>query len=107
VPFVSEYKCTECDAITPREELTVKRVVFRQMGEFGRTLKGRVVGWLCPDCRDKDAVWLDQSTRVVESTSLTRRKKPKDPAAPLPEPDVVSVAPLHPVEVEPLVPFPV
>jgi len=51
------YRCSECGwggRPEDRELLTVKKVYFNEMGMGGRTLKSRVVGWLCPDCVTKD-----------------------------------------------------
>lgn len=51
-----EYKCTRCgtepaaNGMLPRELLTVKKVLFVEMGAGGRTLKSRVLDWLCPSC---------------------------------------------------------
>ena len=52
-----EYKCTRCNRETPRDELTVKKSVFLEMGERARTLRSRVVGWLCPPCIVDDSDW--------------------------------------------------
>lgn len=51
------YTCTKCGQDTPREKLTVKRVSFQTMGVGFRTLKSKVVGWLCPVCREADDLW--------------------------------------------------
>lgn len=45
-----EYVCSECQAPTERELLTVKKVLFLEMGVGARTLRSRVIGWLCPRC---------------------------------------------------------
>lgn len=105
MPFVSEYKCTGCEQITPREDLMAVRVSFRLMGDYGRTVKSRVVGWLCPDCLGKHPVWLDQSPSAVHSTALVRRKIPKPPPPPPPM-ETRSVAPIEPREEDaPVAPF--
>lgn len=44
------YKCTNCNARTSRDNLTVKKAVFLRMGEGGATIKSRVVQWLCKAC---------------------------------------------------------
>lgn len=49
------YKCTVCNTEQPRNLLTVKKVLFLEMGVGARTLRSRVVGWLCPPCVAKDA----------------------------------------------------
>lgn len=53
------YACTnpECGREVPREQLVVKKAVFLEMGEGARTLRSRVVGWLCPVCVSKDPDW--------------------------------------------------
>lgn len=51
------YGCTRCGADTVRNLLTVKKAVFLEMGEGGRTLRSRVTDWLCPECVAKDADW--------------------------------------------------
>jgi hypothetical protein len=48
------YDCTNCGANSSREQLTVKKVYFQEMGAGGRSIKSRVVGWLCPLCVKKD-----------------------------------------------------
>lgn len=48
------YKCTECDKPLARENLTVKKVVFQKMGAGGKTVRSRVVHWLCRPCLNKD-----------------------------------------------------
>lgn len=57
----SEYRCSRCkrgaeDGVT-REVLMVKRVQFMTMGAAPRTLRSRVVEWLCPNCVKADADW--------------------------------------------------
>ena len=37
--------------------LTVRKVVFLEMGMGGRTVKSRVAGWLCPKCIADDKDW--------------------------------------------------
>lgn len=50
MPNDPNYDCTKCGAPVGRELLTVKKVSFLEMGEGGKTLRSRVVGWLCPRC---------------------------------------------------------
>jgi len=50
-----DYVCTRCDAPVGRELLTVKKVSFLEMGEGAKTIRSRVVGWLCPKCVAADA----------------------------------------------------
>jgi ribosomal protein S14 len=60
-----KYACTECGRNVGRDNLKVKRVVFREMGAHGPVVLSRVVGWLCivpaddggMSCLEKDAAW--------------------------------------------------
>lgn len=52
-----EYKCTRCGKDCQRDLLTVKKAVFLEMGMGGRTIRSRVVGWLCPSCTANDSDW--------------------------------------------------
>ena len=52
-----DYTCTNCGTSTPRELLMVKKAVFLEMGEGGRTHRSRVTGWLCPVCVAADVDW--------------------------------------------------
>lgn len=49
-----DYSCTSCGKATGRELLTVKKVVFQEMGTGGRIHKSRVTHWLCPNCVQAD-----------------------------------------------------
>lgn len=56
-----KYRCTLCEREVGRENLVIKRVQFTDMN--GKTLKTRVVGWLCtipngdkPSCAEQDPV---------------------------------------------------
>lgn len=61
-----DYKCSKCGAKpvgpggTVKEMLVVKKVLFAEMGTTGRTLKTRVVAWLCPPCTKEDEAWLQK-----------------------------------------------
>lgn len=61
-----DYTCTneECRKPTAREDLTVKKVVFLEMGVGGATKRSRVVGWLCPSCTVKDDAWTMEAFRA-------------------------------------------
>lgn len=52
-----DYKCTQCGKPTERDLLTVKKVVFLEMGLGGRTIRSRVVAWLCPYDIKQDDDW--------------------------------------------------
>ena len=49
-----EYCCSKCGATPGRANLFVKRVQFTTMGEGARTVRSRVVGWLCGRCVNLD-----------------------------------------------------
>lgn len=52
-----DYSCGNPDCPDPhvgREMLTVKKVVFLEMGLGGRTIRSRVSAWLCPHCLVRD-----------------------------------------------------
>lgn len=70
------YKCTGCGRVMERDNLKVRRVQFKGMGEAGLVEKTRTTGWLCmipqddgsPSCLDKDEDW--QSERLVNSPGV-------------------------------------
>ncbi len=41
------YACGQCKRVVGRDNLKVKRVVFREMGEHGNVVQSRTVAWLC------------------------------------------------------------
>ena len=63
------YTCTKCNRAVGRDNLRVKRVSFREMGENGKTVRSRVEAWLCtepadnggPSCIEQDAAWTAKS----------------------------------------------
>lgn len=52
-----EYLCNGCGNPTPRDMLTVKKILFTTMGEGSSTSRSRVESWLCPSCTTKDPGW--------------------------------------------------
>ena len=52
-----DYGCTRCSTPTERSKLMVKKAVFLEMGEGGRTFRSRVTDWLCPACVAADPDW--------------------------------------------------
>jgi hypothetical protein len=54
---IPNYVCTRCGRSPGRDSLTVKRVMFTTMGEGPRTLRSRVIDWLCDTCLEADADW--------------------------------------------------
>lgn len=73
-----EYKCTICGAAPglseteSRDLLTVKKVSFLEMGLGGRTLRSRVVGWLCPRCVKADPDYQREPFAVPGDTPAQR-----------------------------------
>lgn len=59
MPYNQKYVCTnpQCGKITPREDLTVRKITFLEMGAGGKTIRSRVTGWLCPRCVVSDLDW--------------------------------------------------
>lgn len=64
-----EYKCTRCNRHVGRRDLTVKKAIFVEMGEGGRTLRSRVVGWLCGICLKEDTQYSLPSFRKLQKES--------------------------------------
>lgn len=64
------YSCTRCKKNTPRDELTVKKSVFLEMGELARTIRSRVVDWLCPECVVKDLDWRRPPNQIPGNSTL-------------------------------------
>lgn len=52
-----DYICNMCGSSTPRELLTVKKVLFLEMGPGAKTIRSRVDSWLCPECTKSDSHW--------------------------------------------------
>lgn len=42
-----DYSCTVCHREVGKENLRVKRAVFKEVGKGGATVKTRTVAWLC------------------------------------------------------------
>lgn len=56
--YTRTYACTKCGAeVADRDRLTVKKSSFHNMGAKARTLRSRVVHWLCPECLKADPDW--------------------------------------------------
>lgn len=66
MPTEHEYVCGKCGNSTPRDLLTVKKVLFVEMGAGGKTIRARVDGWLCPPCVKDDTHWNLPSHRQPE-----------------------------------------
>lgn len=48
------HRCSVCKQVKKRDELFVKRVVFQTMGSGARTVRSRVLSWLCGPCTMED-----------------------------------------------------
>jgi hypothetical protein len=51
---IPEYVCTSCGKSCQRKDLVVKKALFTEMGEGARTVRARVIHWLCPKCLLED-----------------------------------------------------
>ncbi|AMS03457.1 hypothetical protein SEA_BENCZKOWSKI14_64 [Gordonia phage Benczkowski14] len=49
-----DYACTGCGAIVPRDNLSVKKVVFATMGSRGNVFRTRALEWFCDRCLYND-----------------------------------------------------
>lgn len=61
---LERYFCTQCGTTQSRDNLTVKKAAFFEMGVGGRAIRSRVVDWLCPDCCCKDEDWNRQAFKA-------------------------------------------
>jgi predicted RNA-binding Zn-ribbon protein involved in translation (DUF1610 family) len=55
--YTRAYRCTGCNEVIPREQMTVKHAVFKTPGTGPKVIKSRTTEWLCPPCLAKDADW--------------------------------------------------
>jgi len=56
--YTRSYACTKCGKDVPdRDRLTVKKASFHTMGARAKTIRSRVIHWLCPDCLKVDPDW--------------------------------------------------
>lgn len=75
-----KYVCTKCKREVGRDNLKVKRVQFKEMGENGPIVQSRTVAWLCvvpqedesPSCLEADAAWKRKA--LVASPGLADTK---------------------------------
>lgn len=71
-----EYKCARCGRLVGKENLVVRRVQFREMGQGGKVLRTRTGEWLCrvaqqdgsPSCLEQDPAWTQE--RFTESPGM-------------------------------------
>lgn len=84
----ADYRCSECGRRYPkREDLVAKRVVWREMGEYGATIRSRVVSWICKDyCLPEDPDW--NRTPLAESPGFARTRLSRGYPAPTGAPDI-------------------
>lgn len=64
------YVCNGCGNPTSRDLLTVKKVLFVEMGAGGRTIRSRVDKWLCPPCVKADPAWNLPAHRMPEERPM-------------------------------------
>ena len=55
---IPDYACSKCGLPKKRDELTVKKCVFLEMGAGARTKRSRVLEWLCDGCLGVDSIYL-------------------------------------------------
>lgn len=56
--YTKTYVCSRCKEEQPsRDVLTVLKAVFTTMGAPSKTIRSRVIAWLCPKCLAADAFW--------------------------------------------------
>ena len=70
MPPQHPYVCNKCGNDTPRDLLTVKKVLFVEMGAGGRTIRSRVESWLCPPCTKADLAWNLPAHRTPEDRPM-------------------------------------
>lgn len=51
------HECTRCGKYKQRSDISVKRSVFMTFGRNPKTIRSRVVAWLCDECRAADPDW--------------------------------------------------
>ena len=74
-----DYRCTRCRKRFKREQLTVKRAVFMQMGEGAKTLRSRVTAWLCEKCLHVDLDYPRETYDGPAAEDYSRVPKPLPP----------------------------
>jgi hypothetical protein len=77
---MKKYKCSSCGEVTERDDLLAKKVLFTTMGEGARIKRSRVVGWLCPNCREKDPEWNRESS-VGRAVGVIEHEQKQEVAA--------------------------
>lgn len=69
--MISDYICTSCLSPTRRADLTVKKAVFLEMGAGAKTIRSRVIDWLCADCLASDPDYNREANQVPVSRHAT------------------------------------
>lgn len=62
---IPKYECSVCHNEVGRDNLTVKKCVFLEMGAGARTKRARVLDWLCNECLHLDPIWNEPAFKVV------------------------------------------
>lgn len=57
IEMAKTYACTQCKSPTKRELLTVKKIIFQEIGVKPRQARSRTAAWLCPLCLSRDPDW--------------------------------------------------
>lgn len=70
MPNNPNYGCTVCKAPVSRDALVVKKALFTEMGEGARTVRSRVIAWLCPQCLISDPDY--QREKFSQQKAVTR-----------------------------------
>jgi hypothetical protein len=77
MPHYSSDRCSGCGNITSPELLTIKRATFSPRLKSTKTVRSRVVAWLCEGCLDKDEDYNREaySSTGMKSEPLERARK--------------------------------
>lgn len=74
--FNGEYACTSCGSMESREDLLAKRAQYQTLGREPKTLRSRVVAWLCPSCIAKDPDYNVDSYSSPGMLTTQRKRQP-------------------------------
>lgn len=100
-----DYSCTKCGRRVGKENLRVKRAVFKEVGKGAATIKTRTVAWLCivpqddgePSCLHSDPDYglpAYSAAPGMRDTVLTQESNTEEMAEPL-FPPIDEVLDLH------------
>lgn len=69
------YKCTRCGEAPSenndisRDMLVSKTAVFKSVGFKGKTIRSRVVDWLCPSCLEQDSNYATGERSFIDTVA--------------------------------------